>query len=437
MFYRSLLVFSLLLSSRNWALSSFSPVTVSDPQLDSYLVEMHSSENGNVVLNWLTKYGANERIESSQKSQNSSWSPSEPVSDWSEDIFRNCCYVNAKGELFAVWEEEKGQSFLCIAEKIEGKPWSYILNWLDKEFLTSDFLFDPRGKLIIVGTQTVPYKPLNSSKYSHEDTAEAIALSTKVPGQIKQKSEMLIQKGFYSLGVPKMSIDKNGMGYIVWEASKSGGKSLMCQQIVDGHFNGEPEKICPLQGLIFDLEVVHNEKGDIAISYTAFVNHKINGYVLTKTENSWSQPFSIEGADGMKIAIDHLGNVMAVEESDSDGIRIIYKLIDQPWHNQSFFSSDNRAVWNEANVQVDGAGNFVVVWEQNQRNRFSILGSSFSTANQAWSDIQQLSPQDQSCCDCVFSFWAPGKGHIAWVMTPNGFDRVIQVAELVINPIGR
>lgn len=205
----------------------------------------------------------------------------------------------------------------------------------------------------------------------------------------------------------------------------------MCQKIVDNCFFAKPEIICSLQYFTHEVHAVVNENEDIAIAY----RDQTGGYAMARIENFWSEPFLFtkkkEEPMDLRVAIDSSGNVMATcaaTVNETDVIKTVYKPLNQPWQNPTLFSTPDAENCNPS-VLPDGKGDFVLIWQQEKRRRSTIFGSTFSTATQTWSDPQRLS-SGESCFDYAFTFWTPGKGYIAWTMSPNGYDSVIQVAEI-------
>lgn len=438
MFLRLLKISALLFCAHGWPLNCSSPITISDQRLDASYARISSNEKGDALLTWLSIQGKNERLEVSHKTQNSLWSSPTSLSNWEKNVYPGHCFANAKGDLVTTWETEKGNTFLLhIAEKIGENPWNSSVNWIssDADFFVSDTGFDSIGNLIFIGQKIVPYAPKPFSKYAYKNTIPAIVISTKAPAQIEQESDISpSDEASYHLSEIKIAINKNGKGYAFWVSNAADENLLMCQQIAATRFVSEPEIICSLQkNYLHELEAVLNEKGDVLVVYC---DDKGNGNIITKIQAFWDKPLLFanqeENLSKLCPAIDSTGNMMVLCNTEIDGadvIKAIYKSLDQGWENSNIFSSDNGSNW-KPEIQPDQAGNFIAIWQQEQRGRNIIFGAAFSTATQTWSNPQRLSPQSGSCFGYTYTFWAPGKGYIAWTMSPNGYDKVIQVAEL-------
>lgn len=437
MFFRLLKVSALLLYAHGWALHCSSPITISDQRLDATYAQISSNENGDALLTWLSIQGKNLRLEVSHKTQNSLWSSPLPLSNWEKNIYPGSCFANAKGDLVTTWETEKGNaSLLHIAEKIGENPWNSSVNLIssDDDFSDSATGFDSTENLIFISQKPVPYTPKPFSKYAYKDTIPAIVIYTTAPAQIEQSDISPSDEASYFLSDLKIAINKNGRGYAFWVRYAADENLLMCQQIAASRFVSKPEIICSLkQNYIDELKAVLNEKGDILVVY---LDDEGKGNIITKIQAFWDKPLLFadeeEKLSSLCPAIDNNGNMMVLYETETeeaDVIKAIYKSVDQGWGNPKIFSFDNGSNWNPE-VQSDQAGNFIAIWQQEQRGRNSIFGAAFSTATQTWSDPQRLSPQSGSCFGYTYAFWAPGKGYIAWTMSPNGYDQVIQVAEL-------
>lgn len=438
MFLRLLKISALLFCTHGWTLNCSFPITISDQRLDASYAKISSNEKGDALLTWISVQGKNERLEVSHKTQNSLWSSPTALSNWEKDIYQGCCFANTKGDLFAVWETEKGDDFLThVAEKIAENPWNSYVNKIfsDANLFVYDKGFDSTGNLTFIGETTVSYTPDSLSKYAYTTTIPAIVISTNSPAQIEQKSWVSPSNpACYSLSKIKIVINKNGKGYAFWVSHALNENLLMCQQIATARFVSEPEIICSLQkNHLYELEAVLNEKGDVLVVY---LDDEKNGNIVTKTQAFWDKPFLFankeEDLDELCPAIDNTGNMIVLYEAEINGadvIKTVYKSVDQGWENLDILSSDNASNWNPE-VQPDGAGNFIALWQQQQRGRNAIFGKAFSTASRTWSDPQRLSPQSGSCFGYTYTFWSPGKGYIAWTMSPNGYDEEIQVAEL-------
>ncbi len=437
MLIRFIFAITLLSSADNWALSCSDPITISDPRIDACCARIFSNEKEDVVLTWLSQQGNNEMMNVSHKTENSSWLSPETLSQWENDLYQNYCFVNSEGDLFATWETEKGDEFVThVAEKKQGKPWEVNLNWISKKdnLWTSDIGFDASGNLIFIGHKEIPYKPKATSKFRYKTEVNAIALLTKSPTQVDRIIETLpLEEDVYSVSDIKIILDKNGAGYAIWVSHTLDGKRVMCQKIQNAHFISEPESICKLENYIYELEATLNERGDIALVY---LDNQYNGNILTKIKDCWSKPFPFttkeENPTDLQIAIDSSGNTMAacaMGINEGSIIKTMYKPFGRDWAPPILFSNPNEANWNPQ-IKPDGNENFVLIWQKEKRNRNAIFGSSFSTTTQSWSDPQRLSSQGESCFGYTYTFSAPGKGYIAWTMSPNGFDQVVQVAEL-------
>lgn len=427
MLVRLLTIFILLFNAQNWAVNCSDPKTLSDPQVDASHPHLSSNEDGDVILTWISEEQKKQRIEASHKKQNSSWSLPESISNKETEIFENYCFVNETGDLFVAWlaKNKNNESFVHVAEKLQDKPWNLNQKWiLGSKFRLCDIAMDSIGNLTSIGKKE-PFPPTENV---------AIATFTKSPAQIEQKIDIRpLGKDVYSISACKMAINKNGAGYAFWCQSSLKNRLLMCQRIINNRLFSEPEIICSLNGFLFDIEVALNEKEDIII---AFEDSEDDGKILIKIDNVWSDPFCFKNKKeemiDYKVAIDSVGNAMAVWDStidETDRIKSIYKPVDHPWQKAIIAESDDAETWN-ANLQPDGNGNFVVLWQRERRGRNVIYGRSFSTETQTWSNAERLTPEGKSCFNYSFTFSTPGKGHIAWVLCPNGFDHVIQVAEL-------
>lgn len=426
-----------------WALSCSDPVTLSDPSVIAYDPVISTNENGAAVLSWRSREGKDDRLEVSHKTPNSFWSSPEHLTSWEKDLDSHCCFINAEGDLFAKWEteieEEKEPkamlSRLHFAEKAKEKSWDFRFTWAppDEEFFTSDEACDSVGNLIFIGEATVPCTLKPTDVYNYKTIFSALALFSKAPGEIDLKSNILPLENSLSVSQIRIAINKNGVGYVIWADYKSDNKSLMCQKIVNGNFISKPEFVCSLNERVSDIKADINEKGDLAIAY---VDRDDRASAIVKTENSWSPTLIFADDDDdlseFDIAIDSSANVMIASQvtiNRFEAIKTIYKAADQPWESPILFSSgDAECVWPD--LKPDGKGNFVMIWQQAKKGRGVIFGVSFSTATRSWSDSQRLSFQGESCFGYTYNFSAPGRGYIAWIMTPNGFDTVIQVAEL-------
>ncbi len=422
MFNRSLFV-ALLLSAQSWALQCSTPVTLSDSRLDAYDVRVAANEKGDAVVGWLLQYKSSERLEVSYRTQGSPWSSPESLSDWEQSVWLGPVFMAADGRPIALWELN-GQG-LSVAEKMPGQSWSHYPDWAASENMFSPFrvLLDHRGNLLNIGNAqqpvTTPYK----------SSVPALAILVKEPGSSEQKWAIEPQEDAYYLGCVRACMNKAGEGYVFWVHYEGEEKLLMGQKIADGHWVGEREKICscsPQYG-VFENAAALNEQGDVALTYLDAQDHC---YAMVKIGDTWTEPVLLTDQVGSsaQIAIDHLGNTMVVYET-ADDFETAYKPVGQPWQTTAFSSTDN-LIYRDPQVQSDGQGNFVMIWQQIERGFGSIWGSSFSAETGNWSHSQCLSPEGLACFRCSYTFWAPGKGTIAWTMSPNGFSAVVQVAEL-------
>lgn len=434
MFNRLMIIYTLLFCAQSWALNCSNPETLSDPRLNASFARIFSNSRGDAVIVWISEQGLNERLEISHKTQNSPWSYPESLSNWEKRIFRNYGFTNANGDLFATWETKDEDEFLIhIAEKIKGELWNVNSKWLQAEtdFLAYDLGFDSVGNLIFIGEKEIPFTPKPTIKYTYKKTVPAIAIFTKSPARNEKKSDILPLEDAYFASKIGIVMNKNDTGYAFWIRHGLDQRLLMCQKITDSLFISDPEIVCSLNDYITELKADINEKGDIAIAY---LDNGDNGYIGTKIDNLWSEPFLFsnkkEDPMDLNVAIDNSGNVMAVYSASAiSAVKTIYKPIDQFWQSQTLFLTEDAINWSP-DVRPDGIGNFVIIWQQEKQRRNAIFGRTFSTATRTWSDPQQLSLQGESCYGYSYTFWAPGKGYIAWTMSPNGYEEVIQVAEL-------
>lgn len=398
-----------------WALSCSAPETLSDPRFDASGASVSLNEQM-AFVSWVSADHHRMRLEMAQKVKDCSWSSPEWVSNWASRIFPNQCFVNQEGAGCITWEALKEDQWrLQISEKRAGESWSDEVSWnpLSTDFQFGDAAYDRDGKLVWIGVFSETY-PLR------------INLFSKAAGQVVERREEYALDYVHWVSDFKIRMTAKGVGYAFWVSSQS-GKSLVCQKIVNGQFVGPAEVIGSSESFLDEIEIAINEQEDIAVAYEDEVGAKL----LVRTNQSWSLPVS--GQSGcVKISIDHSGNVMAVLQVERDQqsmVQAMYKPLGQDWQDPVFFSAKDADDWYPS-VQSDQKGDFVVIWQRQKKRRNSIFGASFSTANGMWSQPQQLSPQGECCYWYAYAFGSPGKGYIAWTMSPNGYEEVVQVATL-------
>ena len=435
---KSFLFASLLMVSANaWALECSTPVTLSDPRFDGHDPRVIANQTGEVAVVWISEEGHNEAIASSSRTDGNSWSSPQMLSDWERDIYKKRSLVNSEGDFFAVWEAEKEDGdVIQLVKKKQGGSWTFPFDWTPS---ISSFDFETVGTghsdhLIFVGKSRETHQEKSPyGNYSLETTIHSVAIAGGSPFQTDQKWNILKQEsGVYYLSCLGIVTNRSGLAYVFWRPGKSGSENLLCQKIENNQLIGEPEEVSSLAS--YSLRSSMNEKGDVVV--------RCYNSVIAKIDDVWSDitPLDLKEDDisSSNVSIDEAGNIMLVYDVDYEDrplndryyfVKALYKPFGKEWHPSTLFSS-SKADNQDPEVQPDGKGNFVVLWNQSQRNKNSIVGSVFSTENDSWTKPQTLSPTGEQCSDFSLTFFAPGKGYISWVRTGNGFDQSIQVAEL-------
>ncbi len=432
MFKRLTVASALLLSLNAWALNCSNPVTISDPRLDGFMPYVVANEKGEAAVFWITDQLHNRSVTVAHKTQTSSWSSPEIISGLEANIGSIQSFIGSNGGLSAAWKVGATEEHVIQGATKQEQSWSSCLNLISCPVSTyySDIGFDALGKLVCAcKTKISYYKPKKGN----------ITVSTQSLDHPQSQSDVYIDVDDRSTSISHISLaaDKSGSTYVFWQQSQLLKHNLFCQKIRDGSAVSDPEFICELPNSIHGVRTSFNEQGDLAL----LIDMGSNSQLITKIGGIWSSPdrflLQDERAWSPIVVIDNHRNIMVtykVSYNDkpmpnrTSSVKVVYKPFDQSWKDPVVFSDDNRDN-EDPLLDVDKSGNFIIVWHRLLRNHSSIFGAVFSPTTEIWSEPQRLSPEGQPCIAPSFTFYAPGKGYICW-MTRNGFDPVIQVAEL-------
>lgn len=436
MYKKLMVIAALLFSVKIWALSCSLPTTISDPDLDGFYPKVCVNDKGETVVIWWSEKDEKEAISLAYKTQNNGWSSPELLSPWEAYIYSDyTCFINANGDVAAAWgfDDSEENIKITMVEKKAGTNWTAPLNCFDLPgFVYSQLRFDTQGQLLCLGTRAKPsefdYKNMTLRPGNNELILSTLSSATEENWDILKLPDYNYTKDLV------LELNNSG-GIYAFEVETGNSYKIFKRKIENEKFASAQQIDHPNANDFFqDIKVSLNEKGTAAIGYR---DKEKNRNVIIMHESSYTTPFILSSREenpdiDTLVAIDEQENVLAACVIELEGellIKTAYKPVDHEWTTPILFTSPKGTYWNPE-IKSDNNGNFVMVWLQEVRNRNAVIGATFSTATETWSEPTLLSPTGIHCYDFAFSFWAPGKGYISWVTSPTGFETNIQVAEL-------
>jgi hypothetical protein len=426
--YTILVLLSLTLSSKTFALHCSTPVTVSDllsvPRFGSSHVALN--EKGDAFVTWVGyKEGNGDVLLVAVKSAKAPWSIPQriPSQQYSTTFLRSD--IDAAGKMSVYWSEDSTDILrVKYAQKRNEETWS----------------------------EPIDLKNVNYSELQDE---------TKL-GYL----ESILIKGYCEYARNDDTILAVNQNYIDSE------RYLQCFWFKNESWS-QPQTLSTIPWYT-SVNVALNRSNDAVVVFSCYKNKDVQPKFKRKiqamvcTDETWSSPVDIsilsDNAYSPKVAIDEEGNCLAVWEIKHNkkyGISTAFKPAGEEWQSQvDFFPEDGRNSYLNPRVVWDNRKNFVITWERRKSNKTeywppsvkwnspaipvikwnykrtvkgSIFGCVFSIKTKRMSEPALLSNCIPDADEHFVAFDKNGKGMIIWVASNNLDDQFIQVADLIVD----
>ncbi len=431
---------ALTLSTQLLALRATNLTTLCDEKEDIWAVNLLMNEKKDAALIWTTSEGSKEHLEISFKTE-AGWSLPQRLPSIANNFFNSQAEIDAEGNVTLAWDLKGPDytTFHYVTHKKAGEETfgeiaelgQMLDNPKEADYQHYDTSFVGEGNLCFVEAEDS--KGITGLIYLPKE---------KITHKFTLSKEASLQREFSYFDSISAHAESNNLPYLVWEV-RSYGHDARTQLWGCSTSSLEPEKICAfkLDYMFTKPEVTTGPKGEVAVAWeeVAHAHDQNLVRVVLKTEQGWGEVVDLsspaENAEDLKICFDAKGNLMAVwsvQIDDMHFIKAAYKPQGGPWSEPISFQSP-QGLYRFPQIQTDNQDHFVLIWQEELRNRQSILGTTFSTKEEIWSSPTRLSAEEQSAWDARFHFTSDAKALIAWTTTPNGFEEVIQVGELHID----
>jgi hypothetical protein len=384
------------------------------------------NDKGEAVVLWLAQDQENQALQAATRDSEKKWSSSTRISTVEKQFHHFNAVVDREGNIYAGWQmkNSSSKSFSQFTKKQSKGSWGAPVNVVEPgDGFYSAFVFDPQGNMINIGCRDPDHTFLFSKdppwtiQYHHQANEKISIPLTKEPDHPILKT---------------VTMNKEGKGFAAWS-------SLFGIYLQGTWFEGH--RAISDSFLIGGLEVRYNyenfeaamnTKGDLVLIW------KKSGVIETVDyiDGQWSKgiklmysitPFSLTSP---KVAIDEEGNILAIWScafSEVTSIFAAYKPAKNPWNFPVVLSTLEKT--NVLDVKAINRGQFVVIWDEQKEDLFSVSGATFTPATLEWSPVALLSPPSQKCLCPSFAFNEKGEGVIAWTWILEN-DSHIQVADL-------
>ncbi len=484
---------SLLLNTQAWALSCGTSVTFSEPGQMFVQPQLAINDQGEAVAVWvsLEKDIAEKKLFAATRNAEQKWS-SEDVLHSAKVIVPTELFIDAKGNSFITWrnnedQEEKLIELYQFAKKEKNNPWSPIVTLLTSMDNITDpkMTFDANGDVHIFGISTIEdprsrYDKVLGGHYLH---------------QLAQKKQTELSKDFWYTSFEVLTKNKQGQAFAFWceKSAKTEFKVLKGAWSQDNSTWSDPVYIYQLKddtafythrsqvmnlkgdvGILwlsndlnhsrkkvqvitcFDrhssepldlaiskkdyssLSIALNDEKYIAACWEEFDHENSKIYVVDKSPGQlWSSPIVLadsKAIEHLRMSMDPQGNILVawfVHEKNNLMLYAAYKPVNKPWVTPVSLS-DEIEDCEELNLSWNNKDHFVVAWDQEGNNVYSIHGAALSTKTEKWS-YAQLSPEGKDCEEFAVAFNEKGQGIMSWITKKSSEESDIQIAELKID----
>jgi|GEM_PF-6008288 len=401
-------------------------ISVSDPDLDEVNgSQLAFNDKGDIVLLWNAKVNNKSALQLSEKVNGCSWSKTQTLSSWGEEISNTGIHLDSKGVTSIWWKdtESKETTLHLIQKPLKEENLNYsmlpssifsegvILTNGNFAQITSDLNY---SNINVCGNIT---KSLHIREYSPSQRPSAINNFTKM---------QLV------LDIPSFISNHKTHEFVVWTEQDL---SLNCSWYKDGQWS-LPEKLGNLPNtasVVNNTSGVIDQKGRGALAIPLFdqSSNEMNFFVTSFSEGVFSPVQEIgnnEFAVGPNCSINQFGDIFIVWTSAYDKLGHVgaaYKL-----HNQEEFTLVDTTNLDGDNlfpiVRCKPTGDFIILWENIEENDVaSLCGIQFSIDKQNFlPPIKLYSGKGGDLHFQDFLVSGEDQGIITWI-----FENKIQISE--------
>jgi azurin len=342
---------------------------------------------GNSVAVWQYRTTINNRvIQVSTKSLNGNWTQYKTIS--SIGCSNPVISINSLGYAVVVWEYDDGTLILKVQASIKTPDG----NWSTPTTISDNYCFAPDVKIDNLGNIVAVWVYAEIINFVQTAT-KTIDGNWTDPQTISDESSL----------IPKVAVDNLGNAIAVWETGTTTKVVQAATKGIDGKWS-TPKTISSPSKSVTNPQIVMNSLGNAIV---AWFNNNSGGvfygeiYAATKSLNgNWTAPKNVSGTSGTtspRLAMDSLGNAVLVwiGIDDSGAINVVYaadKSLNSDWSKKkqvSLIYGLPRLV----EIAIDSLGNAIAVWNVDTKG-YVIVQSSSKSLDGEWTTPKTLTPLD-------------------------------------------
>ncbi|NGX26152.1 MAG: hypothetical protein K940chlam6_00064 [Chlamydiae bacterium] len=399
------------------------PITLTAPDLDGASPPKLAYNNaGDIAILWKATINNKEALQLSARSSDLTWSESETLSPWEEEISGFDIHLDSKGATSIWWKNAKAKENLQLLQKSPGEIdfQSYQLSssllskgiiLLNGNFaqVTSSLTFSSKGltNLLQISEYSSPHLPPLDTTLSEDQSALNLAYFVS-----NYRNNCLCTW-----------IDHNFSLNYSWGGDQNWSNPVRIGSLPENSFSLKTAGIIDQKG-----------QGILAISIQVDNSEEIvpKIFATTFSEGVFSPLLEVgnnEYGVGPNCSINHFGDAFIVWNSVQNGIAIVkaaYKLQNQ----EEFTMIDMQNLRGDnlfPKVRCTSKGDFVVIWNNHRESpgEQSVWGNLFSTEKQTFSPLTKLSTKKGFHLFTDFFLTEENSGLITWMI-----NDLVQVADL-------
>ncbi len=364
---------------------------------DAYTPQVAVHESGNATATWSQWDGAFYNIWANQYVVGTGWGTPELVeTDGDSYSTGPLVVIDPSGNVTVMWARSydllESPEDVLMNRYVDGS-WGTPreLDLVDEIVSSRDLAVDDNGNVTFVWTQYVDYhyRIYYSRYYPSSDWSYPFLLSDLNAG--------------YSAN-PCVAFDDYGRGIAVWQGDDSSCPNITSRRYVIGSGWGPLE---PLETFDDDATspqiamdgsgnatVVWVQSGVLPGLYHIFSNRYVVGV-------GWGTAEPVEAIPGQArnphVAMDGSGNAIAVWQEYDGMVLSIFAaryVVGEGWGEPELLETVNAGTAQYPKVAVDGPGNAIAVWEQDDGTRFNIYSSRYAIPDVTPPSLSLDSPSD-------------------------------------------
>lgn len=286
------------------------------------------SDNGDAIAIWRQQGGAFDNVTASNYTEAGGWSPEQVVEvDDTGHAFNGWVEMDESGNGVAIWRQWDGSCYSIYSRNFTaGAGW------------------DPL--------------PVNSIE-DHDMSIDA---------------------------QPEMDMDGNGNVIVVWREWVNPYYNISWNRLIAGTGWGTAEVLVDgSTNTAIDPRISMNDEGKAMVVYKQFVSGRYSLYATRYKGGTWDPPAVVENNEiasvgGADVTMDNLGNAIAVWRH-YDGFRFnLYANRYTPgsgWGTETLLETDNSGDINYPEVDSDGEGNAIAIWNQGDGIRENLWANRY------------------------------------------------------------